>query len=84
MATRFNVENPNGKNHRQQQAKNPTIVMEKYKIDLRAMCPKKRSISDYISLTKLPHTNKNSEIGQTMNVPKGPKQPHKTLALTSN
>ena len=52
--------------------------------NLRAMCPKKRSISDYISLTKLPHTNKNSEIGQTMNAPKEPKLPHKMLTLTPN
>jgi len=52
-------------------SKESTIVMGKYKIDLRAMCPKKRSISDYISLTKLSHTNKNNEIGQTMNAPKG-------------
>ena len=54
-------------------SKESTIVMGKYKIDLRAMCLKKRSISDYISLIKLPHTNKNSEIGQTINASKGPK-----------
>ena len=59
--------------------------MEKYKIDLRTMCPKKRSIStDYMSLTKLPYTNKNNEIGQTMNTSKGPKWPHKTLVLVPN
>jgi len=48
-----------------------TIVIGKYKIDLRAMCPKKKSISDYISLTQLAHTNKNSEIDENMNAPKG-------------
>jgi len=45
--------------------------MGKYKIDLRAMCTKKTSISDYISLTEVLYTNKNSEIGQTKNAPKG-------------
>jgi len=78
------MENPNRKKQWTAPSKESTIVMEKYKIDLRAIFPKKRSISDYILLTKLPQTNKNSEIGQTMNVPKGPKWPCKTLALTSN
>jgi len=48
-------------------SKERTIAMEKYRINLIGMCPKKRSISDYISLKRLHHINKNSKIGQTMN-----------------
>ena len=73
------MENPTGKNHGVATSKESTIVMRKYRIDLRAMHPKKRSISNYISLKMLPHINKNSEIDQTINAPKGPKWPHKTL-----
>ena len=56
------------------------IVMEKYRIDIRAMRPKKRSISDNISLKMLPHINKNSEIGQTMNAPRGLNGPQNACA----
>ena len=58
--------------------------MEKYRINFRAICPKRRSTSDYQLLKALYHKSKNSEIGQIIDAPKGPKRPYKTLALAPN
>ena len=52
-------------------SKESIIVIRTYKIDIRVMCSKKRSISNYILLTKFLHTKRNSKINKTMNAPKG-------------
>jgi len=72
----FNIENPNGKES--------IMMMGEYKIDLRVICCKKISISEYKLLKTFSHKNKNSKIGQIMKALKRLKRPHKTLVLAPN